>query len=102
MDGMDEDSMDELRSPALPTRPAAPIIVFPSPSTLSSSSFSEQYGVQRNRGQLTITSVVIQSARNPERALRAAQLKFMRWSGIPHWRGRADETKIGSLRSVSG
>ena len=31
----------------------------------------------------TITSVVIQSARNPERALRAAQLRFMRWSGIP-------------------
>jgi hypothetical protein len=50
----------------------------------------------------TITSVVIQSARNPERALRAAQLKFMRWSGIPHWRVRADETEIESLRSVSG
>src|SRR3954471_15482104 len=29
------DSMDELRSPSLPTSPAAPIIVFPSPSTLS-------------------------------------------------------------------
>ena len=49
----------------------------------------------------TITSVVIQSARNPERALRAAQLKFMRWSWIPHWRVRADETEIESLRSVS-
>src|SRR5215212_7545390 len=46
------DSMDELRSPSLPTSPAAPIIVFPSPSTLSSSSFSGQYGVQRNRRQL--------------------------------------------------
>src|SRR4051794_30721077 len=46
------DSMDELRSPSLPTSPAASIIVFPSPSTLSSSSFSGQYGVQRNRGQL--------------------------------------------------
>src|SRR3954466_15159868 len=29
------DSMDELRSPSLPTSPAAPIIVFPSPSMLS-------------------------------------------------------------------
>src|SRR4051794_31019173 len=28
-------SMDELRSPSLPTRPAAPVIVFPSPSMLS-------------------------------------------------------------------
>jgi hypothetical protein len=27
--------MDELRSPSLPTSPAAPIIVFPSPSMLS-------------------------------------------------------------------
>src|SRR4051812_42239215 len=47
------DSMDEPRSPSLPTSPAASIIVFPLPSTLSSSSFSGQYGVQRNRGQLT-------------------------------------------------
>src|SRR3954451_19683776 len=46
------DSRDEPRSPSLPTSPAAPIIVFPSPSTLLSSSFSGQYGVQRNRGQL--------------------------------------------------
>src|SRR4051812_16124160 len=46
------DSMDEPRSPSLSTRPAASIIVFPLPSTLSSSSFSGQYGVQRNRGQL--------------------------------------------------
>src|SRR3954467_12878794 len=28
-------SMDELRSPSLPTSPAAPVIVFPSPSMLS-------------------------------------------------------------------
>src|SRR5215212_107285 len=47
------DSRDEPRSPALPTSPAASIIVFPLPSTLSSSSFSGQYGVQRNRGQLS-------------------------------------------------
>src|SRR3954470_14002431 len=46
------DSMDEPRSPSLPKSPAASIIVFPLPSTLSSSSFSGQYGVQRNRGQL--------------------------------------------------
>src|SRR4051812_20081058 len=45
------DSMDEPRSPSLPS-PAASIIVFPLPSTLSSSSFSGKYGVQRNRGQL--------------------------------------------------
>jgi hypothetical protein len=44
----------------------------------------------------TITSVVVRSARNPDRALRAAQLKFMRWSGIPHWRERANETEIES------
>jgi len=49
----------------------------------------------------TITSVVIQSARNSERALRAAQLRFMRWSRIPHWRVRADEAEIEPLRSVS-
>ena len=49
----------------------------------------------------TITSVVVQSARNSERALRAAQLKFMRWSRIPHWRVRADEAKVEPLRSVS-
>lgn len=34
----------------------------------------------------TITSVVVQSARNSERALRADQLKFMRWSRISDWR----------------
>jgi len=51
---------------------------------------------------LTITSVVIQSARNPERARQAAQLKFMRWSGIPDWRARADEAEIEPLRSVPG
>ena len=48
----------------------------------------------------TITSVVVRSARNPERALRVAQLKFMRWSGITHWRVRANQTEIESLRSV--
>ena len=50
----------------------------------------------------TITSVIVQSARNPDRARRAAQLKFMRWSGITHWRVRADEAKIEPLRSVPG
>ena len=50
----------------------------------------------------TITSVIIQSVRNSERALRAAQLKFMRWSRILHWRVRADEAEIELLRSVSG
>src|SRR3954464_14199382 len=53
------DSTDELRSPSLPTSPAASIIVFPLPSTLSSSSFSGQYGVQRNRGQLTAAWFVL-------------------------------------------
>jgi hypothetical protein len=48
----------------------------------------------------TIASVVVRSARNPDRALRAAQLKFMRWSGITHWRVRANQTEIESLRSV--
>ena len=50
----------------------------------------------------TITSVVVQSARNPERALRAAQLKFMRWSRISDWRVRADEAKVEPPRSVPG
>jgi hypothetical protein len=49
----------------------------------------------------TITSVVVQSARNSERALRAAQLKFMRWSRISDWRARADHAKVEPLRSVS-
>ena len=49
----------------------------------------------------TIASVVVRSARNPDRALRAAQLKFMRWSGITHWRVRANQTEIESLRSMS-
>jgi hypothetical protein len=31
-----------------------------------------------------------------------AQLKFMRWSGITHWRVRADEAKIEPLRSLPG
>jgi hypothetical protein len=50
----------------------------------------------------TITSVVVQSARNSERALRAAQLKFMRWSRIPHWRARADKAEIEQLGSAPG
>ena len=50
----------------------------------------------------TITSVIVQSARNPERARRAAQLKFMRWSRISDWRARADEARVEPLRSVPG
>jgi hypothetical protein len=50
----------------------------------------------------TIASVVVRSARNPERALRAAKIKFMRWSGISDWRVRADEVKVEPLRSVPG
>ena len=49
----------------------------------------------------TIASVVVRSARNPDRARRAAQLKFMRWSGITHWWVRANQTEIESLRSMS-
>ena len=49
----------------------------------------------------TITGVIVQSARNSERALRAAHLRFMRWSRIPHWRMWADDAKIEPLRSVS-
>src|SRR4051812_9781263 len=63
------DSMDELRSPSLPTSPAASIIVFPSPSTLSSSSCSGQYGVQRNRGQLSLTSRLGRRCRRHPRLL---------------------------------
>ncbi len=49
----------------------------------------------------TITSVIVQSARNPDRARRAAQLKFMRWSGISGWRVRADEAEIEPLPALS-
>ena len=48
----------------------------------------------------TITDVIVQPARNSKRALRAAQLRLMRWSRIPHWRVRADEVKVEPLRSV--
>ena len=32
----------------------------------------------------TIASVVVRSARSPERALRAAEVKFARLFGLPH------------------
>ena len=51
--------------------------------------------------RLMVKAVIVRSAHNSERALRAAKLKFMRWSRIPHWRARADEAEIKLLRSVS-
>jgi len=47
-----------------------------------------------------IASVVVRSARSPERALRAAEVKFARLFGLPHWRVRADVTEIEQLGSV--
>jgi hypothetical protein len=49
----------------------------------------------------TISSVIVQSARNSEAALRAARLTFMRWRRIPYWCVRADEVEIEPLRSIS-
>jgi hypothetical protein len=50
----------------------------------------------------TITLVLVQSARSPERALRAAKIKFKRWSRISDWRVRADEVRIEQVRAVPG
>jgi hypothetical protein len=49
-----------------------------------------------------IASVVVRSARSPERALRAAKIKFARLLGLPHWRARADVAEIEPLGSVPG
>jgi hypothetical protein len=49
----------------------------------------------------TIASVEVRAARSPERALRAAELKFRRLLGLPDWRMRADAAEIeppGSMR----
>src|SRR3954469_3284963 len=75
------DGMDELRSPSLPTTPATSIIVFPSPSTLSSSSFSGQYGVQRNRGQLSGCAPILRRATAASsRSARSSQAVRLRSS----------------------
>jgi len=50
----------------------------------------------------TIASVVVRSARSPERALRAAEIKFARLLGLPNWRVRADVAEIEQLGSVPG
>ena len=50
-----------------------------------------------------IASVVVgASARSPERALRAAEIKFARLFGLPDWRVRADLAEIEHLGSVPG
>jgi len=58
---------------------------------------------KRNLGlPFAIASVVVRSARSPERALRAAKIKFARLSRLPHWRARADVAEIEQLGSVPG
>ena len=49
-----------------------------------------------------IASVVVRSARSPERALQAAEIKFARLFGLPNWRMRADVAEIEQLGSVPG
>ena len=48
----------------------------------------------------TVASVEVRSARSPERALRAAELKFRRLLGLPDWRMRADAAEIESFGSM--
>ena len=48
----------------------------------------------------TIASVEVRAARSPERALRAAELKFRRLLGLPDWRMRADAAEIEPLGSM--
>ena len=50
----------------------------------------------------TIASVVVRSARNPDRALRAAKIRFARLFGAPDWRVRADAAEIEQLGSAPG
>jgi hypothetical protein len=42
----------------------------------------------------TIASIDIRRARNLERALRAAELRFSRMHGLTNWRERADKAEI--------
>jgi hypothetical protein len=44
----------------------------------------------------TIASVHIRRARNLERAMRAAELRFTRRTCFADWRERADKTEIAS------
>ena len=41
-----------------------------------------------------IAAIDVRNARDPERALKAAELKFERWSGIEDWRLRADVVNV--------
>ena len=50
----------------------------------------------------TIASVVVRSARNPDRALRTAKIKFARLFGVPDWRVGADTAEIEQLGSAPG
>lgn len=44
----------------------------------------------------TVGSVEIQRARDPERARRAAELRFARQHGVEDWRERADLAKVAA------
>ena len=44
----------------------------------------------------TVGSVDITRARDPMRALRAAELRFARLHGVEDWRERADRAEIAS------
>jgi hypothetical protein len=50
----------------------------------------------------TIASVHVRSARSPDRALQAAELRFKRLLGLSDWRVRADAVEIEPLRSALG
>ncbi|MGV7031485.1 hypothetical protein [Methylobacterium symbioticum] len=48
----------------------------------------------------TVGTVDIQRARDPERALRAAELRFARQHGVGDWRERADRAVIADEAAI--
>ncbi len=48
----------------------------------------------------TVGTVDIQRARGPERALRAAELRFARQHGVGDWRERADRAVIADEAAI--
>lgn len=50
----------------------------------------------------TVGCVEIARARDPERALRAAEIRFARARGVMDWRERADTAALSGISALEG
>lgn len=66
------------------------------------SNYRVQFAKQILGVPFTVGSVEIVRARDPERALRAAEIRFARSHGVLDWRERADTAALSGVSALEG